>query len=397
MRCWWGRDKKRESIMSNISYSHQHIDQADIAAVTRALRSDWLTQGPMVKEFEEALCRYTSARYAVAVSSGTAALHIACLAAGFEKGQEVVVPANTFAASANAVVYAGAKPVFTDIDQSTGNMDLKVIGKSFGPKTRGIIAVDFAGIPCDWQQLSSMASKRKLVVIDDASHALGASYKAEGHWHKVGCSQHTDMTTLSFHPLKSITTGEGGAVLTNRQDLYEKLLLLRNHGIDKDSKGLVKLMVSLGFNYRIADIQCALGCNQIKKLDRLIKERLEINNFYRKSFAGNRYFDMLSWDKTVNSSHHLFPILLKNAVHRDSLIEQLRARGLGVQVHYMPVYWHPFYRQRGYKRCYAPVSEEFFRREISIPIYAGLSKKDQRFVVKVIMNACNSIIGKGVL
>jgi len=374
--------------MIEIPYSHQHIDQADIRAVLRVLRSDWITQGPAVTAFEKGLCQYTTARYAVAVSSGTAALHLACLAAGFQKNQEVIVPANTFAATSNAVLYAGAKPVFTDIEMATGNMDITTLEASINARTRGIIGVDFAGIPCDWQQIASLAKKRKLVVIDDASHALGASYKVENKWHKIGAGHHADMTTLSFHPLKSITTGEGGAVLTNREDLYKKLSLLRNHGIDKAGKGLVKLMKGLGFNYRITDIQSALGVSQLKKLDRLVTQRRAIDNYYRKAFAGNTYFNMLSLPSDVHPAHHLFPILLKKAAARDKIVTGLRQQGVGVQMHYMPVYKHPYYRRLGYKGNFAPQAEDFFRREISLPIYPGLSLKDQGLVVKTVLKIC---------
>jgi UDP-4-amino-4,6-dideoxy-N-acetyl-beta-L-altrosamine transaminase len=372
-----------------IPYSHQSIDNIDLKAVARVLRSDWLTQGPDIKAFEEKLCAFSGAQYAVAVSSGTAALHIACLAAEFHNGQEIVVPANTFAATANAVIYAGAKPVFTDIEWTTGNMDMAALESSLSVKTRGIIAVDYAGIPCDWQRLALIASKKKLILIDDASHALGASYKAGKKWYKIGCGKHADMTTLSFHPLKSITTGEGGAVLTNRRDLFEKLMILRNHGINAEKK-----MVALGFNYRITDIQCALGSSQIKKLKSFVDKRSAIEKYYKKAFERNPYFDMLNIPMNVKSSHHLFPILLKDPKYKSTVFDTLRSQGLGVQTHYIPVYWHPFYRKMGYKGSYAPRSEEFFQREISLPIYPGLSLKQQKGVVKVVLNICEAVCSK---
>lgn len=371
--------------MTFIPYSRQHIDSDDIRAVTQALKSDWLTQGPGVKAFEDALCAYTGAKYAVAVCNGTAALHIATLAAGFKKGDEVIVPANTFAATSNAVLYAGAKPVFADIDPSTGNIDLKSLEKYLTSKTRGIMPVDYSGIPCRWPELSRLAAKKKLIVIDDASHALGASYKAGTRWHKVGSCVHADMATFSFHPLKSVTTGEGGAVLTNSRDLFEKLSLLRNHGIDKNSPDFVKPMVTLGFNYRITDIQCALGLSQLKKLDRFVAKRTAVNDYYRKAFAGNTRFDVLYMPNDVKSAHHLFPILLKDAKRRDAVVDNLRRQGLGVQRHYVPVYQHPYYRSLGYKGSYAPKAEDFHQREISLPIYPGLTLSQQKQVVKMVL------------
>jgi len=217
-----------------ISYGRQCVDEDDIKAVSEILKSDWITQGPKVKEFEDLLCRYTGARYAVVVSSGTAALHIACLAAGIEKGDEVITSPITFVASANCVLYCGGKPVFADIQQETVNIDPEEIEKKVTRNTRAVIPIHFAGYPCDLKEIHHIAKKRNLIVIEDACHALGAEYKCNGKWLRVGSCKHSDMTAFSFHPVKHITTGEGGAVTTDSKRLYEKLKALRNHGIYKD-------------------------------------------------------------------------------------------------------------------------------------------------------------------
>ncbi len=381
--------------MLSIPYSHQHIDQKDVAAVAGMLRSAFLTQGPLVEKFEAALCRYTGARYAVCVSNGTAALHLACLSAGLGKGDEVIVPANTFVASANSVLYTGARPLFVDVDMATGNLDLKALDRSLTKRTKAVMGVDYAGQPCAWVKLSSWAKKHGLLLIDDASHALGASYGAGKARIKVGCSRHADMTTLSFHPLKTMTTGEGGAVLTNDQALYKKILYLRSHGIVKDRKDFVRIkgclsaeeyasqMIDLGFNYRLTDIQCALGLSQLKKVDRFVEARTHVDGVYRSLFKDNPYFDLLE-QREGRSSCHLFPVLLRDPSRRKEVVDGLRANGIGVQVHYMPVYWHPYYQSLGYARVRAPQAEEFYRREISLPIFPGMKVQDIRRVQRVL-------------
>ena len=374
--------------MKSIPYSRQHIDAADIVAVTRVLRSDWLTQGANVDAFEQNLCRYSGAAHAAAVSSGTAALHVACLAAGFREGDEVIVPANTFAATANAVVYVGAKPIFADIDPSTGNIDTSALSALITKRTKGIIGVDFAGVPCEWKKIAAIARKHRLIVIDDASHALGAKIKEGSSWLHIGGGKYADMTTFSFHPLKSITTGEGGAVLTNSSDLAKRLRRARSHGIDKDYEGIVKPMVELGYNYRITDIQCALGNSQLRRLTQFIAQRQKIDATYRRLFKGNAFFSLLSLPTGIRSSYHLFPILLRDAGKKDLIIAQLRRQGIGVQTHYMPVYWHPFYQQLGYKRTVAPVAEDFHQREISLPIFPGLTVTQQKHISRVLIDIC---------
>ena len=380
--------------MKYIPYGRQWIDDDDIRAVVKVIKSDWLTQGPTIKEFETALCIYTGARYTVAVSSGTAALHIACLAAGIKTGDEIITTPMTFVASANCALYCGAMPIFADIEKCTANIDPVQIEKKISKKTRMIIPVHFAGHPCEMKEISAMAKKNNLLVIEDAAHALGAKYCGS----KIGSCRYSDMTTLSFHPVKHITTGEGGAVLTNRRDLYEKLLVLRTHGITKNN--LVNKpdgewyyeMQQLGYNYRITDIQAALGISQLKKLDKFVKRRREIAEIYRSGFKNNPYFDMPAEKGYAYSSYHIFPIKLKNnlAGKRKEIFSEFRRNGIGAQVHYIPVYRHPYYKNLGYKSKDYPNTEDFYSREISIPLYPLMKNSDVRYVIKKIRSVLNT-------
>jgi UDP-4-amino-4,6-dideoxy-N-acetyl-beta-L-altrosamine transaminase len=371
-----------------IPYGQQSIDKDDIAAVAEVLRSDFITQGPKIREFEDALCKYTGAKYAVAVSSGTAALHIACLAAGIKERDEVITSPITFVASANCILYCGGRPVFADIQEDTANISPQEIEGKVTAKTKAIIPVNFAGHPCDLQEIHQIARKNNLVVIEDAAHALGAEYRGS----KIGSCKYSDMIIFSFHPVKSITTGEGGAVLTNNQNFYRKLLMLRTHGTTKD--GLLHKaegewyyeMQSLGYNYRITDIQTALGISQLIKLDKFIKERRKISSIYNEAFADNAYFDIPPERTYVRSSYHLYPIKLKNKYksRKKKIFSRLREKGLGVQVHYIPVYLHPFYQKIGYTRGFCPIAEDFYHREISIPLYCGMTHNAIDYVIKTV-------------
>lgn len=381
-----------------IPYAHQSVDARDIKAVEAVLKSDWLTQGPKIPDFEEALCAYAGARYAVAVSSGTAALHIASLAAHIGNGDEVITSPITFAASANCVLYCGARPVFADVQEDTANIDPEEIEKRITAKTKAMIPVHFAGHPCDLKGVFKIAKKHDLVVIEDAAHALGAEYKGS----KIGYCRYSDMTIFSFHPIKSITTGEGGAVLTNRKDLYERLLVFRNHGItkkaSKSSGPWHYEMQEVGFNYRLTDIQAALGISQLKKLDLFIERRREIAGFYNKYFKDNPYFDTPVEKEYAYSAYHLYPVRIREKFKglRKELFDRMRNKGVGLQVHYIPVYRHPYYQGLGYKAGICPIAEDFYSREISIPLYASLGKKEAGYVAKNLLG-CFENKRKGVI
>lgn len=383
--------------MRFIPYGRQFIDKKDAAEVVKALRSDFVTQGPKVAEFERSLAGYCGAKYAVALSSGTAALHIACLAAGLNPGDEAITAPLTFAATANSILYTGAKPVFADIDPETGNIDAAEIIKKITKKTKAILPVHFAGLPCDVTKIAKIARKRSVIVIEDACHALGAQYKYKERWVRIGSCLHSDMAIFSFHPVKSITTGEGGAILTNRKDIYDKLVILRNHGITKDNskftnKNIKNMawyyeMVSLGFNYRITDIQCALGMSQLRKLEMFIRRRREIAGIYNKEFSNMSRIQLPPDEKSSRSAWHLYYIRVNN---RANVFRTLQKNGLGVQVHYIPVYFHPYYRELGYKKGICPNAEDFYKKTISIPIYYSMSNEDIKYVVQSVKKALNT-------
>lgn len=377
--------------MKFIPYGHQSINRIDINEVEVVLKSDWITQGPKIAEFEKALCEYTGAKYAVCVSSATAALHLACLAAGIAKNDEVITSPITFVATSNSVIYCGGQPVFADIQEDTVNIDPKEILRNITKKTKAIIPVHFAGHPCDMKEISDIAKKNHLLVIEDASHALGAQYKSS----KIGSCTYSDMTVLSFHPVKIITTGEGGAILTNRKDVYEKLLMLRNHGIIKDKSKFINFnkltdgdwyyeMQDLGFNYRLTDIQCALGISQLKRLDSFIKKRKEIVKIYNTAFAKNNFF--LPIEKpVVKSAWHIYYLRLKNYQYRLGLYNYLKDKNIGCQIHYIPVYLQPYYRKKfGYKPGLCPKAEKYYKQTITLPLYPQLTNSEINYVIKTV-------------
>ena len=386
--------------MKYIPYSHQDINEEDINAISEVLRSDFITQGPKIREFEEALATYCGAKYAVVLSSGTAALHAAYFVCGISKEDEVITSPITFLATANAALFLGAKPIFVDIEPDTGNINPDLIEKSTTKKTKAIVPVDYAGHPVDLEKISNIAKSYNLLIIEDACHALGAQYKSE----KIGNCKYSDMTVFSFHPVKSITTGEGGAVLTNNEEYYKKLIMFRQHGITKNSSQFTVYnsqligdwyyeMQFLGYNYRLTDIQCALGISQLKKLDKFIERRRQIVEIYKEAFKNNDFFDLPVEKDYAKSSWHLYPIRLKNKYcnEKRGIFTKLREKGLGVQVHYIPVYWQPYYQKLGYRKGICPNAEDFYRREISIPLYPSMSDEDVEYVVNTILSTFKEI------
>lgn len=364
-----------------ITYGKQFIDKNDVDAVTGVLQSDFLTQGPNVKKFEDSLAAYCGAKYAVACVNGTAALHLAYLAAGLEKGDEVITTPNTFAATSNMLVAIGAKPVFCDIRLDTNNISEDKIEKLITKRTKALVPVHFAGQSCEMEKIKKLARKYKLLIIEDACHALGGKYKGE----KIGNCKHSDMSVFSFHPVKSITTGEGGAILTNNKKYYEKLLSFRSHGIHKDKNGN-NVMEELGYNYRITDIQCALGTSQLKKLDGFIKKRHEVIKWYEEELKGIKEIILPQELPGNYSAWHLYIIRTKKRNDRDKLKKYLLNNGVGVNFHYPAVYSHPYYRKNGYKNIKLKNMEEYHKSSITIPCHVLLTNKDIKYIGKLIRN-----------
>ena len=374
-----------------IPYGRQYVDDEDIEAVVRVLKSDFLTTGPVIEEFEKKVADYVGVKYAVAVANGTAALHSACYAANIGKGDEVITTPITFAASSNCAFYCGAVPVFADIDPKTYNIDPSDIEKKITDRTKAIIAVHFTGQPCDMGKIHEIANKHGLIVIEDAAHALGAVYEGK----KVGSL--SEMTTFSFHPVKHITTGEGGMVLTNHQELYERLKLFRTHGITREEHLLRKNdgpwyyeQLDLGYNYRITDIQCALGISQMKKLSYFLERRKEIAERYQDAFADCDNIQRPYQKPGCENAWHLYVIRIKGG-KRKEVFEKLREAGIGVNVHYIPVYQHPYYQEHGYKDISCPNAEQYYEEAISLPIYPALKEAEQQYVIETVQKICKNL------
>jgi perosamine synthetase len=375
-----------------IPYGRQSIDEEDVKAVVEVLHSDWLTTGPKVSQFEEAFAKTVGARYSVAVSSGTAALHAVMYALGIGPGDEVIVSTMTFAASANCVVFQGGKPVFADVDPDTLLIEPDRVIRRITPKTKAIIAVDYAGQPCEYDALRKIADDYSLALIDDACHALGASYKGR----RAGSL--ADLSTFSFHPVKHITTGEGGMVTTENPELAERMRTFRNHGIAMDQNQRMKQgtwfyeMVDLGYNYRLTDFQCALGMNQLKKLSGWVKRRQEIANYYNHAFSGMPEISPLGVRPEVSHAYHLYVIKLeleRLRANRVEIFSALRSKNIGVNVHYIPVHLHPFYRKRlGTKPGDCPMAESAYERILSLPIFPNMS--DQ--MIDEVIGVCTNMV-----
>jgi len=373
--------------MSKIPYGKQEVSEDDIQEVTKVLKSDFLTTGPKVKEFEEKIAEYVGAKYAVAVANGTAALHLACLAAGLSAGEEVITTPMTFAASANCALYCGARPIFVDINEQ-GLIDENKIEEKITDKTRIILPVHYTGLPCNMERIKEIADKHNLIVIEDACHALGGKYKDS----KIGNCEYSDMAVFSFHPVKHITTGEGGMITTNSEELYEALKTLRNHGMVKDPDKLLDKtqgpwfyeIQKLGFNYRLTDLQCALGISQMSKIDGFIEKRREIAKRYAEFFEDFEEVNAIKEKEFQFNPYHLYVVKVKDETKRRGLFEHLKENEILCQVHYIPVYWHPNYQKLGYEKGMCPAAEDFYERIISLPIYPKLSKEEQERVIQKI-------------
>lgn len=370
-----------------IPYGRQTIEEDDIQAVVEVLKSDYLTTGPKIEQFERAVADYVGVKYAVAVSNGTAALHAACAAIEIGEGDEVITTPLTFAASANCVLYCGGTPVFADVDPKTYNIDPEDIRRKITKKTKAIIPVHLAGQPCDMDAIYEIAAEYGLFVIEDGAHALGSEYKGK----KIGTL--SDMTTFSFHPVKPITTGEGGMVVTDSRELYERLVLFRSHGITRDEAFLTRndgpwfyQQLGLGYNYRITDIQCALGLSQMKKLERFLARRRELAKRYNDAFQDCPNIVTPYQLPETNSGWHLYIIQVLNC-DRKTVFEELRKEGIGVNVHYIPVYFHPYYQEHGYGDVHCPNAEEIYSHIISLPLYPGLTNEEQDEVIEKVMRS----------
>ena len=367
-----------------IPYGHQCIEEDDIKAVVDVLRSDWITTGPAVRAFEKAVGEFVGCKCGVAVSSGTAALHTAMYAAGINSGDEVIVPSMTFAATANAVVFQGGRPVFCDVDSETLLINPDIIEQKITSRTKAIIAVDYAGQPCDYDALREIADRNKLLLIADSCHSIGALYKGQ----KVGTL--ADLSVFSFHPVKHITTGEGGMVVTDNPEYCKRMTMFRNHGITLDHRQRAEKgswfyeMADLGYNYRITDFQCALGMSQLKKLSGWIKRRQEIASRYDEAFAEVSAVQPLAVTSAVSHAYHLYVVKLRD-IRRDEIFSSLRNAGVGVNVHYIPVHLHPFYRERfGTKKGMCPVAEAAYEQILSLPMFPAMTDEDVEAIISTV-------------
>jgi UDP-4-amino-4,6-dideoxy-N-acetyl-beta-L-altrosamine transaminase len=385
-----------------ISYGKQTIDQADIDSVVEILNSDWLTQGPAVEKFENDLKSFFGSQHACVVVNGTAALHLAGLVLKWKPGDVVVTTPLTFLATANSIVYNGAIPDFVDIDKNTYTIDPNLVEdkvkcyQAKGKKVTGIIGVDYAGHPCDWKSLREIADRFDLKLVNDNCHALGATYLND----KQYAVKYADLVIQSYHPVKHLTTGEGGAVLTNRTEFDEKIRSLRTHGMTKDNAKFsihrqtlnepwYYEMHELGYNYRITDFQCALGSSQLKKLDTFIQKRRKVAKNYNNSFVEIKNLIIPEAHNDVEHSFHLYPLQIqfdKLSLKKVQFFEKMKKLGINLQVHYIPIHLQPFYQKNyGFNRGDFPISENFYKNEVSLPIYPSLNEQEQNHIIKNIL------------
>jgi len=383
-----------------ISYGRQCLDEKDVEAVVGVFGSGFLTQGPKVKEFENALGEYCGAKHVVAFSSGTAALHGAYFAGGLEEGDEIITSPMTFMATANAALYLGGRPVFVDIEPDTGNLDAELIEPAITEKTKAVVPVHFAGHPVDMESVVAATAGHDLILIEDACHALGATYRDR----RIGDCAYSDMVVFSFHPVKAITTAEGGAVVTDNETYYKRLLMFRHHGITKDPDDFQAAedkpgpwyheMQYLGYNYRLSDLHSALGLSQLGKLDRFVERRRRIAEMYRCAFGDNPFFDLPVEREYARSAYHLYCIRLKDncTSWKKEIFSRLRRRNISPQVHYIPVHLQPYYQRLGYRRGACPNAEDFYLREVSVPLYPSLSDEQVDYVARNLLE----VLGEGI-
>jgi perosamine synthetase len=384
---------KNSTLKKFLPYGKQAIDQDDVDAVVNALTSDYLTQGPVIGQFEDAFKETVGAKYAVAVSNGTAALHLSLLALGIGSGDEVITTPNSFLATSNAILYVGATPVFVDIDLNQFGIDTDKIEAALTKNTKAIIPVHFAGFPVNLDHIQEIAKKHNLKVIEDSCHALGASYKKS----LIGSCNYSDCSTFSFHPVKHIATGEGGMITTNSSDVYQKLLMLRTHGVTKDSEQLTHNpgpwyyeMQTLGFNYRMTDIQAALGCSQLKKLDGFVKRRREIAKQYDVAFSDCNWIHPINEQDHYESSYHLYVVQIdfeRIGKLRAEVMAMLRDNGIGTQVHYIPIIDQPYYKEHVNVNGHFDNCRTYYNQALSLPMYPLLDDD-----VETVIKALKSIL-----
>lgn len=380
---------------TKLYYGHQYIDEADVRAVSEVLVSDYLTCGPKIGELEEKLCKLTGAKYAVAVSNGTAALHLAAMAAGLEEGDELITTPITFAASANCALYCGARPVFADIDPTTYNIDPQSVRERISEHTKAVVAVDFTGQAAELEPLLELCHEKDIVLIEDAAHSIGTRYQGRG----VGSI--ADMTTFSFHPVKTVTGGEGGAVLTNDEAYYQKLLLLRAHGITREPEQMVREaeggwyyeQIGLGMNYRLTDIQAALVVSQLDKLESFIQRRKEIVARYDEAFSKIPELFVQQEIPESDTARHLYILRIRPerlTRNRREFFDAMAAENICCNVHYIPVYYHPYYEGLGYRRGLCPQAEKLYEEMMSLPLYYAMTDQDVEDVIHAVIKVVES-------